>query len=98
MPATETAARSALSTITALLSSAGFKSYIPTGRSKRNGYGVRAPRLNGYRVSLHDYCGPVEFAKICQVLTLAGYGLRDTQGGDKFVQYGCALITLPETV
>ncbi len=80
--------RSVLSTVTATLSAAGFKSHVPAGRARRKGYSVRA--LGGLFV--FDNCEPGEFARVCGALVGAGFELRDPRGGQDHVRLGVARI------
>ena len=91
----KTAARSAASTVVSLLTAAGFKSHVPTGRGRRPGYTVHGKSHLIPTLAVFDHCGPVEFARICDTLVAAGYTLTDAQGGQNHVAYGCARLTPP---
>lgn len=91
----KTAARSALATVTAALTRAGFKSSIETGRNRRPGFHTRDGRTIGCAggVVLFDYTGGNgDFSKMCDALVAAGYVLTDPDGGADFVSRGCARV------
>jgi len=93
----KTAARSALATVTAALTRAGFKSSIETGRNRRPGFHTRDGRTIGCAggVVLFDYtAGNGDFAKMCNALIAAGYTLTDAEGGANYVARGCARVKL----
>lgn len=97
----KTAARSALATVTAVLTRAGFKSSIETGRNRRPGFHTRDGRAIGVAggVCLFDYTrGNGDFAKMCDALIAAGYALTDAEGGADFVARGCARVRLQAAV
>ena len=97
----KTAARSALATVTAVLTRAGFKSSIETSRNRRPGFHTRDGRAIGVAggVCLFDYTrGNGDFAKMCDALIAAGYALTDAEGGANFVARGCARVRLQAAV
>lgn len=92
------AARSALSTVTAILARAGFKAVVLTGRNRRPGYGVRDGQTIGCArgVVVFDYTGGNgEFPLMCEALVAAGYTLTDAEGGADYVARGCARARRP---
>ena len=94
----KTAARSALATVTAVLTRAGFKSSIETGRNRRPGFHTRDGRTIGCArgIVLFDYtAGNGDFSKMCEALVAAGYALTDSDGGADYVARGCARVTAP---
>ena len=93
----KTAARSALATVTAALTRAGFKAVVHTGRNRRPGFSTHDGRTLGVAggVVLMDWtAGDGDFAKMCDALVAAGYVLTDAEGGAEFVARGCARVKL----
>lgn len=96
----KSAARSALSTVTATLTAAGFKAEVDTRRTRTPGFRVRDGQTLGFRagIVLFDYTrGNGEFPKMCEALIAAGYTLTDANDGPDFVKFGVARVSKTTT-
>lgn len=80
-----------------MLTRAGFKAAVESGRPDKRRAGFTARCFNNERgvargVWLFDHCVAGEFAGVCAALESAGYTLVDASGGSNFVRYGCARV------